>query len=287
MVRARNISMPDGCPRTISTFWPFVRSLAAAFPKTMNCPHGPKAVILSYGLWRSVFDRNPKILGDTVLLKGEPYTVVGVLPDHAITPLNADLYIAIQANREGEGRGANFTAVLRLRDGATWEQANAEMNRAFSQSQQVQSRTRKGAQMTYDSVPLQKAQTEMLAPQSLGLMIAAGFILLIACANLAGLTLVRLLRRTGEISTRLALGASPWQIQKQLWSECLPLALAGGAAGIAVGFAALRGLLLLLPEHYLPVACPSRWPCTCLHPGPCAGHEHTFRYAARLGREKD
>ncbi|MGB8131012.1 MAG: ADOP family duplicated permease [Candidatus Angelobacter sp.] len=225
-----------------------------SFSEDEDRPHGPKAVILSYGLWRSVFDRNPKILGDTVLLKGEPYTVVGVLPDHAITPLNADLYIAIQANREGEGRGTNFTAVLRLRDGATWEQANAEMNRAFSQSQQVQSRTRKGAQMTYYSVPLQKAQTEMLAPQSLGLMIAAGFILLIACANLAGLTLVRLLRRTGEISTRLALGASPWQIQKQLWSECLPLALAGGAAGIAVGFAALRGLLLLLPEHYLPVA---------------------------------
>jgi len=189
-----------------------------------------------------------------VLLKGEPYTVIGILPDNATTPLNADLYIALQATREGEGRGTNFRAVLRLRDGATWQQANAEIDRAFSQSQGVQRRIRNGAQVTYYSVPLQKAQTEMLGPQSLGLMIAAGFILLIACANLAGLTLVRLLRRTGEITTRLALGASPWQIQKQLWNECLPLALAGGGAGIAVGFAALRGLLMLLPEHFLPVA---------------------------------
>jgi predicted permease len=175
------------------------------------------------------------------------------LPDHATAPLNADLYIALQASREGEGRGTNFTAVLRLRDGAMWQQANAEINRAFSQSQGVERRIRNGAQVTYYSVPLQKAQTQMLGPQSLGLMIAAGFILLIACANLAGLTLVRLLRRTGEIATRLALGASQWQIQKQLWSECLPLALAGGGAGIAVGFAALRALLVLLPEHYLPV----------------------------------
>ena len=85
-------------------------------------------------------------------------------------------------------------------------------------------------------------------------MLAAGFILLIACANLAGLTLVRVLRRSPEFATRLALGASSWQIQKQLWVENLLLALLGGTAGVAVGFVALRGLLQLLPEHYLPVA---------------------------------
>jgi macrolide transport system ATP-binding/permease protein len=225
-----------------------------SFSEDEDRPHGPKAVILSYGLWRLSFDRNPNILGQAVLLKGEPYTVIGVLPDNATTPLNADLYIALQANREGEGKATNFSAVLRLQDGATWQQVNSEINRAFSQSERAQRWINNGGQVTYYSVPLQKAQTETLGPQSLGLMIAAGFILLIACANLAGLTLVRLLRRTGEIATRLALGASQWQIQKQLWGECLPLALAGGGAGIAVGFAALRGLLLLLPEHYLPVA---------------------------------
>src|SRR4029434_9833175 len=85
-------------------------------------------------------------------------------------------------------------------------------------------------------------------------MWAAGFILFIACANLAGLTLVRVLRRRGEIVTRLALGASQWRIQRQLWIENLLLALVGGGAGIGLGFVALRGLLLLLPEHFLPVA---------------------------------
>ena len=229
--------------------------MGRSFSEDEDRPHGPKTVILSYSLWRITFDRDPNILGQAVLLKGEPYTVIGVLPDNATTPLNADLYAALQASREGEGNATNFRAVLRLRDGATWQQVNAEMDRAFSQSQVVQHLASEGGlQVTYYSVPLQKAQTETIGPQSLGLMIAAGFILLIACANLAGLTLVRLLRRTSEITTRMALGASQWQIQKQLWSECLPLALGGGAAGVVVGFAALRGLLLLLPEHFLPVA---------------------------------
>src|SRR5208283_1727187 len=100
----------------------------------------------------------------------------------------------------------------------------------------------------------QKGETASLRPQVLALMLAAGFILLIACANLAGLTLVRMLRRTSEVATRLALGASRWQIQKQFWIENLLLALVGGAVGLGVGFLALRGLLLLLPEGFLPVA---------------------------------
>ena len=111
-----------------------------------------------------------------------------------------------------------------------------------------------GAQVSYYSVPLQQGQAARLRPQVLALMLAAGFILLIACANLAGLTLVRMLRRTPEVATRLALGASRWQIQRQLWIENLLLALFGGLAGVVVGFAVLRGLLLLLPEHFLPVA---------------------------------
>src|SRR5262249_58385729 len=85
-------------------------------------------------------------------------------------------------------------------------------------------------------------------------MISAGFILLIACANLGGLTLVRMLRRTGEIATRMALGASSWQIQRQFWAENFLLALTGGAAGVGFAFLALQFLLSLLPEHFLPVA---------------------------------
>jgi len=216
---------------------------------------GPKAAILSYSLWRNAFGSNRNILGQAILLKGEPYTVVGVLPEGATTPQNADLYTALQAGRKGEGAGTNFEAITRLRDGATWQQADAEISRAWSlRTQRYELENNPGAQVTWYSVPLQKGQTATLRPQALTLMLAAGFILLIACANLAGLTLVRMLRRTPEVATRMALGASRWQIQKQLWVENLLLAFVGGTAGVAVGFIALRGLLLLLPEHFLPVA---------------------------------
>ena len=92
-------------------------------------------------------------------------------------------------------------------------------------------RNNPGARITYYTVPLQRRETDTLRPQALALMLAAGFILLIACANLAGLTLVRMLRRTAEIATRLALGASRGRIQRQLWIENLLLALVGERRG--------------------------------------------------------
>ena len=218
-------------------------------------PHGPKLAILSYGVWRSLFGSDPNILGRAVLLRGEPYTVIGVLPQDATTPLNADVYTPLQPSREGEGGGTNFDVITRLKDGASWEQADAEINRTWSARRwRYELKDNPGAQVTYHSVPLQRGETEKLRPQVLALMLSAGFILLIGCANLAGLTLVRVLRRAPEVATRLALGASAWQIQKQFWVENLLLSLAGGAMGIGVGFVALRGLLLLLPEHFLPVA---------------------------------
>jgi predicted permease len=217
-------------------------------------PHGPRAAIISYSLWRNLFNSDRSILGQPVLLKGEPYTMVGILPEGATTPSNADIYTTLQPSREGEGGGTNFEAIVRLRDGATWREANAEIDRAWSLRTLRFEKSNPGAQVTYYSVPLQKAETDTLRPQVLTLMLAAGFILLIACANLAGLTLVRMLRRTSEVTTRLALGASRWQIQKQFWIENLLLALVGGVAGVGIGFLALRGVLLLLPEHFLPVA---------------------------------
>ena len=217
--------------------------------------HGPKTAILSYSLWRNTFGSNSNLVGQAILLKGEPYTVIGVLPEGVTTPLNADLYTALQPSREGEGGGTNFEPITRLRDGARWQEADAEINRAWSHRSQIYELTNNpGAQVTYYSVPLQKGATATLRPQVLTLMLAAGFILLIACANLAGLTLVRMLRRMPEVATRMALGASRWQIQRQLWVENLLVAFVGGAAGVAVGFGALRGLLLLLPEHFLPIA---------------------------------
>lgn len=224
------------------------------FSEVEDLPHGPKSAILSYGLWRNTFGADCNLLGQSILLKGEPYTVVGVLPEGAATPLNADVYIPLQPSRQGEGAGTNFEVITRLRDGATWQEADAQINRAWAAWAARRALGQPGSQTTFYSVSLKQGQTAELRPKALTLMLAAGFILLIACANLAGLTLVRMVRRSPELATRLALGASRWQIQKQLWVENLLLALGGGLSGLGVGFAALHGLLSLLPEGFLPVA---------------------------------
>lgn len=224
------------------------------FSEDEDRPHGAKVAILTYKLWRNLFGAERGILGQKILLKGEPYTVVGVLPQTSTTPLNADLYTALQPSREGEGSGTNYDVITRRQDGATWQEADAEINRAWALRVERFAKDNPGAHITYYSVPLQKGETDLLRPKVLALMFVAGLILLIACANLAGLTLVRMLHRTSEVATRLALGASSWQIQKQFWIETLLLALLSGAVGVGVGFLALHGLLLLLPEHFLPVA---------------------------------
>jgi predicted permease len=230
--------------------------LGRNFTEDEDRPGGPRTVILTYALWRSTFEGASNILGQSAFLKGEPYTIIGVLPERATIPVTADLYIPVKPDRIGEGRAANFMTIFRLRNGATWQQANSEMNIAWAQTTRVQNikRANPGAQLTYYGVPLQQASTATLRPQVLALMLTAAFILFIACANLAGLMLVRISRRTGEIVTRVALGASRWRIVRQLWIENLLLSFAGGAAGIGVGFLSLRGLLLLLPENFLPVA---------------------------------
>jgi macrolide transport system ATP-binding/permease protein len=229
-------------------------ALGRTFSQEEDRPRGPKAAILSYNLWRTTFAADPNLIGQVIHLKGEPYTVIGILPQGQVTPLNADLYTALQPSPTGEGEGTNYEAFFRLNGGATWQQADAEINRAWAyRIRQIESRN-PGTKIVYYTVPLQRGMTAELRPRAIALMLSAGFILLIACANLAGLTLVRMARRLPEIATRMALGASRWQIQKQLWLENLVLACLGGVAGIGVGFAALRGLLSLLPEGFLPVA---------------------------------
>ena len=228
--------------------------LGRSFTEDEDRPNGPKAAVLSYGLWHSVFGSDPSIVGQAIRLKSESYTVIGVLPEGAETPLNADVYTSLQPSRAGEGGGTNFGVITRLRDGATWQQADAEINRAWAfHAADYAKEYPGGGRLDFYSVPLQKGETATLRPKALTLMLAAGLILLIACANLAGLTLVRMARRGSEVATRMALGASQWRIQRQLWIENLMLAVAGGAVGVGVGFAALRGLLAMLPLHFLPV----------------------------------
>lgn len=161
--------------------------MGRSFSDDEDRPHGPQTAILSYNLWRSLFGADRSILGHAVLLKGAPYTIVGVLPPDATTPSNADVYTALQATHDGEGGGTNFEAITRLRDGATWQEADAEINRAWSRrAHRYELQNDPSAQISYYSVPLQKGQAATLRPQALALMLAAGFILRLPAQILLG-----------------------------------------------------------------------------------------------------
>ncbi len=228
--------------------------LGRNFSEDEDRPNHPKAVILSDRIWRDVLGADRGAIGRTILVRGEPYTIAGVLPPNTTTPSDAAIYTTLQPSRQGEGGGTNFDAIVRLRDGATWQEAAAEVNRAWAVRKQKYEHANPGSTVTYSLVPLQKAATDFVRPQVEALMFASALILLIACANLAALAIVRIMARSGEIATRRALGASAWLIQKQFWIESLVLACDGAAVAVIVAFAAMRGLLVLLPEGFLPVA---------------------------------
>ncbi len=227
--------------------------LGRGFSEEEDRPNGPNAVILSYALWQSVFAADPEVLGKQVILKGEPHTVVGVLPERAQPTGVADLWTPLQPHQSGECGGTNCEIILRLVPGATWQQVSAQLAHLRKPSFDAVA-TSKDREWFY-AMPLAKAlnlDNGMRTPV-IGLMLAVSLILLIACANLAGLTLVRITRRAPEIATRLALGAGRWTVLRQLWVETFVLALVGSAVGLAVARGILSSLPGFLPDSMIPL----------------------------------
>lgn len=210
---------------------------------------GPKAVILSYGLWQTMFHGDRGVVGRAVDVKGEPYTVVGVLPQNAVTPNSAELWDSLQPGEGGACTGYDCGILLRLKPGATWQQAQAELGRLHARADNVSNI----AKTWLYAQPMQQYLGSDMKPKVLVLMLAVGFILLIACANLAGLALVRISRRTQELATRMALGASRFDVLRQVWVENLVLAIIGAGAGLMLANAILAGLSQFLPASMIPI----------------------------------
>jgi predicted permease len=221
-----------------------------SFTKEEDRPDGAKVVVVSYEIWQSLLGADREAIGKAIHLKGEPYTVVGVLPPHSETPDKADLLTPLRPTRTGEGEGNNYGVILRLRDGASWAQADAQL--APLHPGILQRRQTRAHAWLY-AVPLQKDFARDQGTPVFLLMSAVALVLLIAGANLAGLMLVRVLRRRGEITTRLALGATPASVLRQLMMEPLVLALIGGSIGVAMAANVLGLLARLAPPDSIPV----------------------------------
>ena len=226
--------------------------LGREFTEDEDRHNGPPAVIVSYDLWRSALASDTHIVGKRIQLKGAPYTVVGVLPPHAQTPRVADVWTPLQPAPTGECGGENCGILMRLLPGATWQQVNAQLTHLRTRNFNMIETTYQGHMWFHASPMAAERGREARAPV-LVLMLAVSFILLIGCANLAGLMLVRIARRTPEIATRLALGATRATVLRQLWMETLMLALLGGGAGLGFAVPLLKFLGRFLPPEAIPL----------------------------------
>jgi predicted permease len=207
---------------------------------------GPPAVILSYAIWSESFKRDRSVVGHSILLRGEPYTVVGVMPAGFKLPLDAgfqsgspDLWTPLRPSREGEGSGENYGIIARLRPGVSWRQASSELAVVTEDLKREGSYPR---QARLDIISLQQGMTNDLRKPLMVLWAAVAFVFVLGCVNIGGMLLARASGRVGEIATRLALGAPFARIARQLLVESTVLGMLGGVAGVAVGWAALAAL---------------------------------------------
>ena len=223
-------------------------------------PGGPAAVVLSHRAWTTAFGADPGIVGRAVAVRGEPATVVGVMPDGFATGVRADLWTPLRPTTTGEGDGENYTILLRLKPDATWAQANAEIATITAPVVEAQ-RSRPRRALSFATMPLQRAMSDDLRQPVLMLWAAVSVVLLVASVNLAGLLLARASGRTRELATRMALGSGRTAVVRQLVVESVVLATLGGAAGVLVGYVALDVLRALAGDAFAiarPVALDGR-----------------------------
>ena len=227
-------------------------SIGREFTVEEDVPGGPALAILSERMWRSTFNGDPGVVGQSIRLKGEPHIVIGVMPATFKSNVDADLWTPLRPSLTGEGNGTNYGVVARLKDGVAWAQASGEAGVAVD-STFKRLTSDDGVTLSHILDPLQSRMTGDVRLPLLLLSAAVGAVLLVACVNLAGLLLARAGRRTREIATRIAVGGDRRTVMRQLLIESLMLALCGGAAGLAIGAAALEVLkatatnLLLTP----------------------------------------
>ena len=209
-------------------------------------PGKDHVVILSNRLWNGTFEANRDIVGKQIRMNGEPYTVVGVLPPGIHDRFNSQLWVPFEPQTNPTKPGAFSASVMaRLKDGVSVAQAQAEMNGI---AQQLQTERPRPNPNTISVEPLHLNFVTEATRRNLWLLFGAvGFLLLIACVNVANLLFARGTSRQREVAVRAALGASRGRVFSELLTESLMLATLGGAAGIFLAVTIIRFIQVVMP----------------------------------------
>lgn len=257
--------------RVTASFFPLLGAqpmLGRAFTQLEDENAAPVALI-SYALWRKRFQSNPNVIGATIDLDRRPYTIIGVMPRDFEFPLDAgrlsrrDMWVPMSftsGEKQDETDNFQYGAIARLKPGVSLAQAQSDVRRIVA-GIEAEIPPQDGIHLTSNARSLQEETVHGARPLLNALLAAAGLILLIACANLANLLLVRAAGRQREFGVRVALGAARKTVLRQLFTESLVLAAIGGVLGVALAIALVRIAAVALPDslprvHELAV----RWP---------------------------
>src|SRR5579872_2726283 len=222
--------------------------LGRTFSEAEDLPNAGKFAVVTFNLWRTRLGGDQGIAGRTIMLNAEPYLVLGVLPEWYQPDPPTDLYLPEQFDPNSRNQGNIYPVAGRLRSGVSMESAEAEVK-------MITDRFRGRYPDTTDKnesaavVPLRVAIGGDVKLPLLILTGAVSFVLLMACANVANLLLARAAGRHREIAIRTAVGAGRGRIVRQLLTESILLAFAGGVAGLALGAAGVRLLLAFSPGN--------------------------------------
>jgi putative ABC transport system permease protein len=224
------------------------------FTPEEDVPNGPRVVILGHGLWVRRYAADPAVVGRTIQINGAPHEVIGVMPSGFVLPTDfqnpapSTLWVPVQWNASSTDHGSHgFYAAARMKPGATLAQVREDLHEL------AQSWTRQGlypVQMQFDVLAL-SLRDEVVGGvrRTLWLLFGAvGFLLLIACANVANLLLARAEARQREMAVRTALGAGAWRVVRQLLTESLVLAAISGVAGLMLATIGVRALAAWNPS---------------------------------------
>jgi len=216
-------------------------ALGREFTNEEDQASGPAVAVLGHSLW-SRLGADPHVIGRTITLRGEPFTVVGVMPAGFVSHATADVWTPLRPSTRGEGGGANYQLLSRLPAGALWSAVETHVETVGAPLVRERFHPPADVRLSFRLIPWQRAVTTSIRQPLFMLWAAVLVVLLIGCVNIAGLLLARSSARAHEIATRIAIGGGRAAIVRQLLVESAVLAACGAAAGIGLGFVLARAL---------------------------------------------